>query len=706
MTKRVYQIRPQGPAKPGLTIDYAAELNAEQLAAVEAAPGPALVIAGAGSGKTRTLTYRVAYLLENGIDPRRILLLTFTNKAAREMLERVAMLVNCDTAQLWGGTFHSVGNRILRRHPEAAGLSEGFTILDRDDVESLWDGVAEEVGKAFGGLPMPKGNVLAELFSYQVNAGRPMAEVVLERFPALAERAEVVEALAKGFRLRKERANAVDFDDLIVRTVGLLRDRPEIAEFYQRQFQFLLIDEYQDTNPLQAEFIGLLAARHRNVMAVGDDAQAIYSWRGADIRNMLDFTERYPGATVYKIEQNYRSTPQILGVANAVISGNRSQFPKELRAVRPSGCAPGIARVMSSADQAALVAQRIEELVDEGVDPGEIAVLYRAHFHSMEIQMELTRRHIPFGITSGLRFFEQAHVKDVASVLKFLVNATDEMAFKRVVRLMPGVGVKAAETIWNAVRELTEGMLRPVAVVPGLPEIPGDLAEDGFVPVPERDARERLQAAAAVARELPGLLRGVKVPAKAGAMWGQFLDTLAECVGEEGFLEPATMLRSIVEGVYDDHARLEYANYDLRREDLMTLVGFAGQYTDPMEFLDQLALVSSVERPEEEEGESMVTLSSVHQAKGLEWKAVFVVWMAEGAFPSGRSMESEAAMEEERRLFYVAVTRAREQLLLTFPYMRTVGRGGGGDTVQRPSRFLGEIPEGLLEEWEITGGAW
>ncbi len=706
MTKRVYQIRPQDPVRSGLTIDYAAELNGEQLAAVEAPPGPALVIAGAGSGKTRTLTYRVAYLLENGIDPRRILLLTFTNKAAREMLERVAALVNCDTTQLWGGTFHSVGNRILRRHPEAAGLSEGFTILDRDDVESMWDGVADEVSKAFSGLPMPKGNVLAELFSYQVNAGRPMQEVVLERFPALAERSEVVDALAKGFRGRKGRANAVDFDDLIVRTVGLLKEHPEIAEFYQRQFQFVLIDEYQDTNPLQAEFIGLLAARHRNVMAVGDDAQAIYSWRGADIRNMLDFTERYPGATVYKIEQNYRSTPQILGVANAVISGNRSQFPKELRAVRPSGCAPGIARVMSSADQAALVAQRIEELVDEGVDPGEIAVLYRAHFHSMEIQMELTRRRIPFGITSGLRFFEQAHVKDVASVLKFLVNVTDEMAFKRVVRLMPGVGAKAAETIWTSVRDLTEGMLRPAGSAPGLPEIPSDLPADAFVPVPERDVRERLQVAAGVACELPELLRGVKVPAKASSMWEQFVETLAECVGEEGFLEPAAMLRSIVEGFYDDHARLEYANYDLRREDLMTLVGFAGQYNDPLEFLDQLALVSSVERPDEDEGESVVTLSSVHQAKGLEWRAVFVVWMAEGAFPSGRSLENEAAMEEERRLFYVAVTRAREQLLLTFPYMRTVGRGGGGDSIQRPSRFLGEIPEGLLEEWEVSGGAW
>jgi DNA helicase-2/ATP-dependent DNA helicase PcrA len=706
MTKRVYQIRPQEPVRSGLTIDYAAELNGEQLAAVEAPPGPALVIAGAGSGKTRTLTYRVAYLLENGIDPRRILLLTFTNKAAREMLERVAALVNCDTTQLWGGTFHSVGNRILRRHPEAAGLSEGFTILDRDDVESMWDGVADEVSKAFSGLPMPKGNVLAELFSYQVNAGRPMQEVVLERFPALAERSEVVDALAKGFRGRKGRANAVDFDDLIVRTVGLLKEHPEIAEFYQRQFQFVLIDEYQDTNPLQAEFIGLLAARHRNVMAVGDDAQAIYSWRGADIRNMLDFTERYPGARVYKIEQNYRSTPQILGVANAVISGNRSQFPKELRAVRPSGCAPGIARVMSSADQAALVAQRIEELVDEGVDPGEIAVLYRAHFHSMEIQMELTRRRIPFGITSGLRFFEQAHVKDVASVLKFLVNVTDEMAFKRVVRLMPGVGAKAAETIWTSVRDLTEGMLRPTGAAPGLPEIPSDFPSDAFVPVPERDVRERLQVAAGVASELPELLRGVKVPSKAASMWEQFVETLAECVGEEGFLEPATMLRSIVEGFYDDHARLEYANYDLRREDLMTLVGFAGQYNDPLEFLDQLALVSSVERADEDEGESVVTLSSVHQAKGLEWRAVFVVWMAEGAFPSGRSLENEAAMEEERRLFYVAVTRAREQLLLTFPYMRTLGRGGGGDSIQRPSRFLGEIPEGLLEEWEVSGGAW
>ncbi len=435
-------------ATAGPRIDFKAELNEQQYAAVTAAPGPALVIAGAGSGKTRTLVYRVAYLLENGVLPQNILLLTFTNKAAREMLERVSNLVPNDIQGLWGGTFHSIGNRLLRRHAPAAGLSTGFSIMDREDQETLLDGAIVHVA---GGKDarLPKGAVLGDVLSYALNTGLSIEEVCLQKYLHLLEFADVIAKAGREYEERKRAANCVDFDDLLAKPLRLLRADAGIAEHYQRQFQFILVDEYQDTNHLQADFIEVLAARHRNVMVVGDDAQAIYSWRGADFKNILEFPQRYPEAKVYKIETNYRSIPEILEVANAAIAGNVHQFRKELMSMRKGANKPGLVPVPDSTQQAIFVAQRILDLQGEGIDLREIAVLYRAHFHSMEIQMELTRHGIPFEITSGLRFFEQAHVKDVAAFLKFAVNPRDEVAFKRMVRLLAGVGARSAEQLWE-----------------------------------------------------------------------------------------------------------------------------------------------------------------------------------------------------------------------------------------------------------------
>jgi DNA helicase-2/ATP-dependent DNA helicase PcrA len=654
-------------APGGPRIDFAQELNPQQCAAVTAPPGPALVIAGAGSGKTRTLTYRVAYLLENGVPTSGILLLTFTNKAAREMLDRVANLLPNDITGLWGGTFHSIGNRILRRHAEAAGFAPGFSIMDREDQQDMLDGVIANLGIDPKDKRFPKGEVLADVFSFAINTGRSIDQVLVEKYPHFLEFSEQVAKAQQRYEARKKASNSMDFDDLLEKTLLLLKSRPEIAEHYQRQFQFVLVDEYQDTNRIQADFIDVLAARHGNVMVVGDDAQSIYSWRGANFKNILDFPKRYPGATVYKIETNYRSVPDILEVANAAIAANVQQFQKELvssRAAAPTK--PALVPLSDSNQQALFVAQRILDLREEGVDLNEIAVLYRAHYHSMEVQMELTRHGIPFQITSGLRFFEQAHIKDVAAFLKYVVNPRDEVAFKRMVRLLPGIGARSAELLWNETSRSMEG------VAPSGP------------PASFRD-----------------LLLPLKVSAKSRKAWEQLAHTLEEIAPGGKPNPPSEMIGSVNEAIYDDYLKANFPNFEARREDLKTLANFARQYESPGDFLDQLALLSSLDSDvaSSSDDNEMLTLSSVHQAKGLEWKVVFVIWMADGMFPSSRSLESDEAIEEERRLFYVAITRAKDELYLTYPHMRL--NAGYGEMLQRPSRFLGEISKALLEEWQI-----
>src|SRR3954468_14645055 len=441
----------RAPVSTSIHIDYAAELNEQQLAAVTAPPGPILVIAGAGSGKTRTLTYRVAYLLENGIDPRNILLLTFTNKAAREMLNRVANLLPVDASGLWGGTFHSIGNRILRRHGTALGYSSGFTIMDREDQKDLINTVVANTGIDPKEIRFPKGDVLAEIFSFAVNTEMPLEGLLAEKFPYFLPLLDKIQDVRERYEKRKKATNSVDFDDLLQKTLLMVQQNERIAEIYRRQFQFILVDEYQDTNKIQADLVDLLAREHRNLMVVGDDAQSIYSWRGANFQNILEFPKRYPDAQVFKIELNYRSVPEILRVANAAIAANVQQFRKELAAPRPSNSfRPAIVGLNDGSEQARFVAQRILELRDEGIELNDIAVLYRAHYHAIELQLELSRRGIPYLITSGVRFFEQAHVKDVTSFIRFVANPRDEVAFKRMVKLLPGVGNKSADNYWRA----------------------------------------------------------------------------------------------------------------------------------------------------------------------------------------------------------------------------------------------------------------
>ena len=644
------------PPSAGTRIDYVAELNEQQLAAVTSPGGAALVIAGAGSGKTRTLTYRVAWLLENGVKPWNILLLTFTNKASREMTGRVSELLGPDAEGIWGGTFHSIGNRILRRHAETIGFRPGFSILDREDQTDLLKSVANDAGvprdKRF-----PKPDVLAELFSLSSNTGEPLEQVVHDRFGYFEGITDAIVSVRSAYERRKCAANAMDFDDLLIRTNQLLREHPEVGEHYREQFRHVLVDEYQDTNLVQADLVDLLGSKHGNVMVVGDDAQSIYSWRGANFENILNFGKRYDSAATYRIETNYRSVPGILEVANAAIRGNVRQFEKNLRAWRQAGGRPVLAELPTNNYQASYVAQQILELNRQGLEFREMAVLYRAHFHSMEIQLELTRRGIPFEVTSGLRFFEQAHIKDVAAFLKFAVNPTDETAFRRMVRLLPGVGEKTADTLWSIV-----------------------------------------QAGVASAAPFGEVLRMAKPPARAAKIWEQLAATLDEIAPERKPIAPDLAIESVMEAFYEDYMKAEFANFENRREDLRTLGGYARQFSSTDEFLAQLALLTNVDGAgTRQDGETdRVVLSSVHQAKGLEWRAVFVVWLSEGMFPGSRSLENANSVEEERRLFYVAVTRGRDHLHLCYPQIRL--NSSYGDPFQRRSRFLAEIPAHLLDK--------
>ncbi len=665
-----YVIKREGAAAaPERLARYREELNEEQFAVACAPAGAALVIAGAGSGKTRAITYRVAYLVEHGVAPARILLATFTNRAAREMLRRVEQLTGGDVRRVWGGTFHRVANLVLRRHAAALGYSDNYTILDSEDARDLLNVCVDDAGIDTRARRFPKAEVLQDIISFANNADRTISDVVARRYPHFEPLARQIARVDTVFAERKRARNVMDYDDLLLNWKRLLMEKPEIASLYADQFEHILVDEYQDTNKLQAEIVDLLAVKHRNVMAVGDDAQAIFAWRGAEWANIYEFPKRYPEARQYRLEQNYRSTPEILAVANVSIASNRKQFPKVLRAVRPSlGISPALIPCRDADQQAAFVAARILELRDEGTPLEEIAVLYRSHYHSLELQLELTRRGIPYAIRSGVRFFEQAHIKDVISYLRLVANPRDELAWKRVLKLIPNVGPATAARVWE---QLT------------------------FAPDP-----------------LALVLRGGADHAvrQRGTSWQEFRALLEDLTKDETRNSPARQIELVLARGYEAYLSATYENADVRLEDLRQLAQYSARYNSTEEFLAELSLLST-ERygaPQPLAGEDVVmgadedellTLTSVHQAKGLEWRVVFIVWAADGKFPSPRSLRDSEGEEEERRLWYVAVTRARDQLHITYP--QVVQDYTRQTILQRPSRFVTEVPPELYEIWSL-----
>ncbi len=662
---RHYQLRPA--VRSAAALSYAGLLNDEQQAVVEAGGGPILVIAGAGSGKTRTLTWRVARLLSDGASADSILLLTFTNKAAREMLGRVEEVARIDTRQIWGGTFHHVAHRILREHAGVLGYARGYSILDREDTSDVMSAAIADCGLSVGARRFPKADVLVDLVSMAVNTQTPLADVVASRRPQFLPLTDDILRVARRFAERKHALNAMDFDDLLLNWKLLLVDHEPVRRAVAERFGHVLVDEYQDTNRLQGDIVDLVASGHRNLCVVGDDAQCIYGFRGAHFANILDFEKRYPDARRFDLTVNYRSTPQILELANASISMNVKQFEKALTSVRGDGPLPALVPCRDVDQQAQFVAQRILELRDEGIPLREIAILYRAHHHAMEIQFELARRGIPFVVRSGVRFFEAAHIKDVLAHLRFAHNPGDELALKRVLRLVPGIGSATADAVWNAL------LARRRGASGGVDEL---LSPDVASQVPPKGR--------AGYRRVAELLRKLARPPTSDL--------------------PGESIELVLAEGYEERLAAEHLNADSRIEDIRQLATYARGHEDTEQFLAEISLLTELSAETVSEGgepDEKMVLSSVHQAKGLEWRAVFAVWLADGRFPSAQALRDRDGEEEERRLFYVACTRARDELYLCFPIL--AAPRDRERVVLKVSRFVEELPGDppTYERWQL-----
>ena len=639
-------------------INYQTDLNPQQLKVVTEADGACLVLAGAGSGKTRTLVYRVTYLPEKGIAPGNILLVTFTNKAAKQMQERLSQLISLQAPSsklqaLWCGTFHHIGNRILRRYASAIGFTSSFGILDQEDAKKLLETCMESLDiEQKGRIPVPKPSVVHAILSFASNAKRPIAEVIEEKYGSLFPYLEDIQKVHQRYQKQKQQSNVMDFDDLLIKWLLLLSSFEPARAQLQKQFQYVLVDEYQDTNILQAEIIRWLAAKHRNILVVGDDAQSIYGFRGAEIRNILDFPKLYPETKTFYLEQNYRSTQPILELANEIIGRNFEQFPKKLFTDKKSEQRPLVIEIGDTYQQASFVARQIQALSSEnGVPLNEIAVLFRARYQAARLELELTQRGIEYVVRGGIRFFEQAHIKDVVAWLKILVNPKDPIAWTRVLSLFPGIGPRSALKVWEKLVEEKN----PI---------------HAFIKV---GASSRLKECQALMEQLQ------KLPQK-----------------------PGVLLEPLIQDWYLLQLPSLYEESQSRVEDLQQLLDLASRYESLEGF------VSDVTLQEGFKGEagvgavvsSRVILSTIHQAKGLEWDFVFILSICDGQFPHSKVGEDSTEMEEERRLFYVAVTRARQQVYLLYPksdYSRK-----WGSLIQQNSTFLEELPEKVYDRKELV----
>ena len=645
-------------------IDFRAQLNDEQFHAVTAEPGPLLVLAGAGSGKTRTLTYRVAYLLSQGVRPGEILLLTFTNKAAKEMLHRVHDLTGVEPARFWGGTFHSIGHRALRTHGDAIGLPRAFTILDAEESEGILRDAVEAADKGFfKDKTHPRPGPLHSILSMARNTQLPLSEVVSRFFPQHDAVADLLPLFAKKYAERKREANTLDYDDLLEHWLNLLKQSPATAEYFSHRFRHVLVDEYQDTNTIQSQIVDLIGSHHR-VMAVGDDAQCIYTWRGANVENILTFPDRHPGTIIHRIETNYRSTPQILALANGVLLAQPKgrAFEKELRPHRANSEKPYFVQSMDGREQAQFIVQRVRGLLDEGCSLSDIAILYRAHFQALDIQLELSRLQIPYQITSGVRFFEQAHIRDLVALLRFVYNPSDTAAWNRIAVLLPKVGDKNAQKLHAAALEHAK------------------LLQLDFIDALDTDDVKS------------------KVPKDAKEEWPKFTASLKQVADVMRTLKPHNAVEIAIDGWYGDYLKGAFANYVSRLDDLKSMIGFASRYEEMHQLLVEVMLLNSEtsDRSADPNADAL-RLTTVHQAKGLEYAAVFLIGLADGSFPLRRAIEA-GDVEEERRLFYVAVTRARDELYLCFPKVNTKG---GPAMLQSPSRFLQELSPDLYQPLKI-----
>lgn len=647
---------------PGLARQLAEDLNPSQREAATAPDGYNLILAGPGSGKTRVITYRVAWLIARGVPAESILLVTFTRRAAREMVARLGGLVGHEAGRLWAGTFHHVGNRLLRKSARELGFEPNFTILDSEDQADLIRLAMDDSELTSKDKLAPKPSQVQHLISFAVNTRKSLEDAIAETAGDLVDWTGHVLRAAEAYVARKRASNCMDYDDLLVLWLKLLDEHPARLAEQGKMFRHILVDEMQDTNALQIEIVEKVAAAGPgNLTAVGDDAQSIYRFRGADYDNILKFPDRHAGSRIFRLDVNYRSTPQIVALTQASIARNRSGFPKALVSARGDGLKPTVVATADVYEEAALVCQQILETRDRGVPLAEMAVLYRNHYDSVVLQGELLARNIPYNVRSGIRFFEQAHIKDVLAFLRVVLNPRDEASWRRLLLLLPGIGPAKAGAVYRK------------------------LAATG-------DPFSAVAAAETMAT----------VPPKSRGLFAAFVNDLNLIRVTDPENRPVAAIQAVLAGGYPGTVRQRYDKAENRIKDVEQFSVLAAKYESLERLVADLMLAGDlygVDAAGGEDPQDLLVLSSVHQAKGLEWSSVFVVRLVDDGFPNRRAVDEPGGEEEERRIFYVAVSRAKDELMLTYP--STVGRGHGPTTFSTPSRFLTEVDPALLDRAEL-----
>jgi len=642
--------QPERPVQ--YTLDYQAELNESQYQVVTRFTGPLLVVAGAGSGKTRTLTYRVARMVESGIAPESILLLTFTRKAAQEMLRRAAALLDARCERVAGGTFHSFANLLLRRYAQALGFRSGFTILDQSDAEDVISLLREQLGFNQKGRRFPNKHTIHEMLSKAVNKGIGVQAIVEQYYAQFLEDAADLIHLSINYKTYKQTHQLMDYDDLLIYFQRLLEEQPQIRTHLSDTYKYIMVDEYQDTNKIQARIVRLLATTHDNVMAVGDEAQSIYSFRGANYRNILEFADQFPGTTIIKLEENYRSVQPILTLTNQIIKQARNSFQKKLFTQKKGGERPALIASSNEHQQSQFVAQRILELREEGVPLSDIAVLFRSSYHAFDLELELNKRNIPFVKVGGFKFMEAAHIKDLLAHLRVLVNPLDTVSWNRILFLLDGIGPKTAIRLTQQLRDMEDPY--------------GYLAT---FPKKTKSALDLQRLGATLQKIMP--------------------------------LAPPEQVQQLLE-YYAPIVRAKYDNYPKREQDLEQLRLITERFTNLEAFLTEMTLEPPNRSVQDilstTEDEDYLVLSTIHSAKGLEWHTVFVIWLLDGRFPSMYAAHDDEAMEEELRLLYVATTRAMQNLYLSYPIYYD---NRSGMFFSKPSRFLDKVPDESLDKWSL-----
>ncbi|MBO6586422.1 MAG: ATP-dependent helicase [Gracilimonas sp.] len=637
------------------SIPYADLLNKQQLDAVFHEKGPALVVAGAGTGKTRTLVHRVARLVESGVKPSNILLLTFTRRAAKEMLNRASNILDERCKQVQGGTFHFYCSLLLHRHSEIIGYPSNFTIIDTADALEVIQFVRTELKLNKKKKRFPNKNTLLNIISTCINKHLDLRVVLQEQYPQFLEQEEKIEQVGLAYHEYKEKNYVMDFDDLLIKTRQLLTQHEDIRIKVASQNQFVMVDEFQDTNKLQAELTELFSSVHGNVMAVGDDAQSIYSFRGADHQNIMDFPERFEGTKLIKLEENYRSTPQILNVANNLLNQASFKFDKQLYSEIKDGELPALVQSSSEHDQSRFITQAVLQLREQEMELNEMAVLFRNGRDSFDLEVELNRKNIPFVKYGGQKFTEAAHIKDVLAHIRVLVNPMDTIAWNRVLMLLDGIGPKTAQDLFEWIR----------------------LAKNPY----------RLDLSDTTSQSY---IDQLKVLSKLLIALKENDHSVAKVV-------------ELVVDYYRDFCKDRYDDYPKRLKDLEAFINVSESFTSLPKMLEELALdpitATAVDTEQKTKEEAPLILSTIHSAKGLEWKHVFIIQCLDGIIPSAYSVEEEEQLDEELRLLYVAATRAKDMLYFSYPVL---AQSAYGDYFTQPSRFLKDMNNDLVEEWKLV----